>query len=339
MLLWIEDIHWADRSTRSFLRFLAASLTRSGSLVVATYRADELHRRHPLRPLLAELERAPRRAGSSSSASTATSSPTSSPTSSASVPQAEVVERLFGRSDGNPLFTEELLAAGVDGRGSLPPSLREALLLRVERLSPLSQRTLRLLGGRRARRPGAARRGRGGRRRRALGGAARGDRGPDRGHARLGPLRLPPRTAARGPLRRPAARRARRASPGARPRARAHAHRTATRPGWRPAIAHHYYSAGDQPRALKSALDAVRRRPQAARLRRGGGAARPGARALGRGSRSPGAVPGSTRESCSAAPARAPLPGRRGRGRRGALRAGDRGARRGRPIPSGSPRC
>ena len=56
-----------------------------------------------------------------------------------------MVERLFGRSGGNPLFTEELIAAGVDGRGSLPPSLREALLLRVERLSEVSQRLLRAL--------------------------------------------------------------------------------------------------------------------------------------------------------------------------------------------------
>ena len=46
-----------------------------------------------------------------------------------------LVERLYSRSEGNPLFTEELLAVGLDGRGTLPPTLRDALMLRVERLS------------------------------------------------------------------------------------------------------------------------------------------------------------------------------------------------------------
>ena len=55
--LVLEDIHWADRSTRAFLVFLARSLWTERVLVIATYRSDELHRRHPLRPLLAELER------------------------------------------------------------------------------------------------------------------------------------------------------------------------------------------------------------------------------------------------------------------------------------------
>lgn len=59
LLLVIEDLHWADRSTRAFLGFLVRSLCNERILVVGTYRPDELHRRHPLRPLLAELERDP----------------------------------------------------------------------------------------------------------------------------------------------------------------------------------------------------------------------------------------------------------------------------------------
>src|SRR2546423_155862 len=57
LLLSIEDLHWADRSTRAFLVYLSSSLCREHVLVVASFRPDELHRRHPLRPLLAELER------------------------------------------------------------------------------------------------------------------------------------------------------------------------------------------------------------------------------------------------------------------------------------------
>jgi DNA-binding CsgD family transcriptional regulator/tetratricopeptide (TPR) repeat protein len=144
-LLWIEDIHWADRSTRSFLRFLAASLSEERVLVVITYRSDELHRRHPLRPLLAELERSPcaRRMALERFDRAELSGQLTDILGES--PAREVVERMYGRSEGNPLFTEELLAAGVDARGPLPPSLREALLLRVERLPEESQRLLRLL--------------------------------------------------------------------------------------------------------------------------------------------------------------------------------------------------
>src|SRR6478736_3817541 len=58
VVLLIEDLHWADSSTRNFLTFLSRSLCGEHVLVVGSYRPDELHRRHPLRPLLAELERA-----------------------------------------------------------------------------------------------------------------------------------------------------------------------------------------------------------------------------------------------------------------------------------------
>ncbi|MQA75176.1 MAG: AAA family ATPase [Solirubrobacterales bacterium] len=145
VLLWIEDIHWADRSTRSFLRFLAASLGEERVLVVATYRSDELHRRHPLRPMLAELERSPRARRIELERFDRGELGDQLADILGATPERDVVERMYGRSDGNPLFTEELLAAGVDARGPLPPSLREALLLRVERLPGESQGLLRLL--------------------------------------------------------------------------------------------------------------------------------------------------------------------------------------------------
>src|SRR5207247_9579790 len=58
LVLVIEDMHWADRSTRDLLAFLVRNQPSAGGvLIVATYRSDELHRTHPLRPLLAELDR------------------------------------------------------------------------------------------------------------------------------------------------------------------------------------------------------------------------------------------------------------------------------------------
>ena len=55
--LILEDLHWADSSTRDLLRFLVRNARDARFLIVGTYRSDELHRRHPLRPLLAELGR------------------------------------------------------------------------------------------------------------------------------------------------------------------------------------------------------------------------------------------------------------------------------------------
>ena len=59
VVLLIEDLHWADGSTRDFITFLVRSAREESLCLVVTYRSDELHRRHPLRPVLAELERVP----------------------------------------------------------------------------------------------------------------------------------------------------------------------------------------------------------------------------------------------------------------------------------------
>ena len=58
-LLVLEDLHWADRSSRDLLVFLLSRLTAQRLVVLATYRTDDLHRRHPLRSVLSELVRLP----------------------------------------------------------------------------------------------------------------------------------------------------------------------------------------------------------------------------------------------------------------------------------------
>jgi DNA-binding CsgD family transcriptional regulator len=145
VLLALEDVHWADRSTRAFLAFLARSLCDEPVLVVLTYRSDELHRRHPLRPLLAELERAPRARRIELRRLDRDELAEQLEDILGAPPAPDLVDRLFERSEGNPLFAEELLASGLDGRGGLPPTLRDALMVRVERLSEAAQEALRLL--------------------------------------------------------------------------------------------------------------------------------------------------------------------------------------------------
>src|SRR5208283_3397956 len=59
VLLVLEDLHWADTSTRDLVTFLSRMLHRERVALIGTYRTDDLHRRHPLRPVVAELLRLP----------------------------------------------------------------------------------------------------------------------------------------------------------------------------------------------------------------------------------------------------------------------------------------
>jgi predicted ATPase len=145
VLLVLEDMHWADRSTRAFASFAASSLREERLVMLLTYRTDELHRRHPLLPLLAELERLERTQrivlepfdrGELAEVLADILGDTPSP---------QLVERLFERGEGNPLYTEELLAAGLDGRGAAPETLRQAFMLRIERLAEDAQRVARVV--------------------------------------------------------------------------------------------------------------------------------------------------------------------------------------------------
>jgi ATP/maltotriose-dependent transcriptional regulator MalT len=145
LILILEDLHWADRSTRTFVAFLARSLRRERVLVVLSYRTDELHRRHPLRPLLSELERLEHvRRLKLEPFDRAELTEVLADILDAE-PDEMLVGRLFARSEGNALYTEELLAAGLDGRGATPQSLRDAFLLRIERLSPEAQQAARAI--------------------------------------------------------------------------------------------------------------------------------------------------------------------------------------------------
>uniref|UniRef100_UPI00130023D9 AAA family ATPase n=1 Tax=Nocardia aurea TaxID=2144174 RepID=UPI00130023D9 len=51
-ILLIEDIHWADRSSRDLIAFLSRNLRAPQVLILMTYRSDDLHRQHPVRPVL-----------------------------------------------------------------------------------------------------------------------------------------------------------------------------------------------------------------------------------------------------------------------------------------------
>jgi DNA-binding CsgD family transcriptional regulator/tetratricopeptide (TPR) repeat protein len=146
LVLWIDDAQWADRATRDFLAYLAGSLRDDCRLLtVIAYRSEEISRRHPLRPLLAELGRGERVRRIELASFGREELATQLRDILDSEPAPAAVDHLFQRSEGNPLFTEELLAAGSDGRGGLPSTLRDALLLRVERLPAAAVTALQVL--------------------------------------------------------------------------------------------------------------------------------------------------------------------------------------------------
>ncbi len=143
VLLVIEDAHWADRSTRDLIAFLARTLRQGRVAVVVSYRSDDLHRRHPLRQLLAELARLPhiRRVPLG---------PFSRPELALMLDElagspvdAQLVDRIFARSEGNAFFAEELIRAGQAGRGRLPDDLADVLLNRVEGLGTAALQAVR----------------------------------------------------------------------------------------------------------------------------------------------------------------------------------------------------
>ncbi len=136
VLLVVEDVHWADRSTLDLLTFLVRNMQREAIAVILTYRDDELHRTHPLQAWLAELRRSVkasilplRRLDRDETAEQLAGILGASP-------NAPLVDGIFARSEGNAFFTEELASVMAEGgNGSLPVGLRDILLARVHALS------------------------------------------------------------------------------------------------------------------------------------------------------------------------------------------------------------
>jgi DNA-binding CsgD family transcriptional regulator/tetratricopeptide (TPR) repeat protein len=140
VILTIEDAHWADSASRDLLSFLIRSQqSMDGLLIVVTYRSDELHRTHPLRSLLAELDRISwvRRVEVSPLSLRDTSDLVASITGAP--PTDRVLDVVYHRSGGNPLFAETL-ASSPD----LPESLRDLLIAAVRRLPEESQEIVRV---------------------------------------------------------------------------------------------------------------------------------------------------------------------------------------------------
>lgn len=143
LLLVIENIHWADRSTLDLLAYISHNRRDVAFVTLATFRSDELHRRHPLQPFLAELQRTrgtermdlhrfdrPELTAQVSAIRGSTVAPA-------------LVDVIYARSGGNPFYAEELLAADTP-TSQLPAAMRDVLLARVGGLTERTQDLLRM---------------------------------------------------------------------------------------------------------------------------------------------------------------------------------------------------
>jgi ATP/maltotriose-dependent transcriptional regulator MalT len=130
----IEDIHWADEATLDLIKFLARRIHRTSTLLILTYRDDELTKDHPLRLVLGDL-------------------PAGNVTRLWLPPLSEVAvavlardgsrsaRQLYAVTNGNPFFITEVLASDAPGA---PPTVHDVVLARIARLSYEAQCFLEL---------------------------------------------------------------------------------------------------------------------------------------------------------------------------------------------------
>jgi DNA-binding CsgD family transcriptional regulator len=142
VLLVLEDLHWADRSTRDLVTFLTRMLRSERIALALSYRTDDMHRTHPLRAVVAELQRLP----SVTAISVGPLDPASMAEHLIGMTHggldAVALGRVIRRAEGNAYFAEELLATASAGN-DLPLGLAELLLARTVDLSSQAQQVLR----------------------------------------------------------------------------------------------------------------------------------------------------------------------------------------------------
>ena len=122
----IEDVHWADAATLELIRYLARRGDGTPALLLLTFRDDEVTADHPLRVLLGELATVQRVCRIAMRA-----------LSRAAVQELARgshvdLDALYERTGGNAFYVTEVLAGG---NGSVPPTVRDAVLARAARLS------------------------------------------------------------------------------------------------------------------------------------------------------------------------------------------------------------
>ena len=143
-LLVVEDVHWADRSSLDLLTFIIRNQQSIPELLaVVTYRSDRLNPGHPVRRLLAEMERMAWAQRIDLGRLTKGEVTTQLRGLLGHPPAPELSETIYRRSEGNPLLVEALLTCGAQPGPPLPPSIRDLLVAPLERLARQTQDVVR----------------------------------------------------------------------------------------------------------------------------------------------------------------------------------------------------
>ncbi len=124
----IEDLHWADRATFDLVRYATLTLGPARVLVLLTVRDEEVRRDGPLRAWVGELARV--RHVDVLSLAPLTEVETGELVAALRGDPVRAAE-LHARSGGNPFFLAELLAADNSGRPGVPERVRDALAARL----------------------------------------------------------------------------------------------------------------------------------------------------------------------------------------------------------------
>lgn len=124
-ILVIEDVHWADEATLDLLKYLGRRIRQTVSLMILTYRDDEIGADHPLRILLGDL-------ASSQALHRIPVSPLSKDAVHKLAKNKDVDSvELHRMTNGNPFYVTEVLAV----ESGIPETVRDAVLARAARLS------------------------------------------------------------------------------------------------------------------------------------------------------------------------------------------------------------
>jgi DNA-binding CsgD family transcriptional regulator/tetratricopeptide (TPR) repeat protein len=148
LMLAFEDVQWADQATLDLLALLVAGSVNRPLLLVLTVRSDELHRAHPFRRMAARWEQQRSVERLELERLGAVDVAAQMEAIQGERPDRQLVDLVFERSEGIPLFVEELLGAVRDGgidHDYLPPSLRDVVLARADLLSASAQHVLRVV--------------------------------------------------------------------------------------------------------------------------------------------------------------------------------------------------
>ena len=145
LLLILEDVHWADQSSRDLITMLLSRGFTHPVSVVVTYRSDDVHRRHPLRPTLAQWARIRHlhRLELKGLADSAIEQIVRTDSVRERDLDADDVAAVVSRAEGNAFIAEELAAAA--GLPLADTDLSRILLARIDELDPAAVAIVRQL--------------------------------------------------------------------------------------------------------------------------------------------------------------------------------------------------